>query len=81
MAQTNLIKLDRVQNEAIRVIQGTVLDESSRGLNTASMPADRAQANQGVGTQTDSGVFSESTVENGQQANQGQRSSLILIKN
>ena len=28
---------------------GHVLDGSSRGLNTASMPADRAQANQGVG--------------------------------
>ena len=49
MAQTNLINLDRVQNEAMRVIQGTVLDGSSRRLNTASMPADRAQANQGVG--------------------------------
>ena len=49
MAQTNLIKLDRVQNEAIRVIQGTVLDGSSRRLNTASMPADRAHANQGLG--------------------------------
>ena len=49
MAQTNLLKLDRVQNEAMRVILGTVLDGSSRGLNTASMSADRAQANQGVG--------------------------------
>ena len=28
---------------------GQVLDGSSRGLNTASMPADRTQANQGVG--------------------------------
>ena len=28
---------------------GQVLDESSRGLNIASMPADRAQANQEVG--------------------------------
>ena len=34
----------------------------------------------GKGTQTDSGVSSESTVENGQQAQQSQRSSLILIK-
>ena len=101
MTQTNLLKLDRVQNEAMRVILGTtkdthtgtrrfmldlqpvqtrqkveqvkayfsaveenpqptlqsrgrhkemqtragqVLDGSSRGLNTASMPADRARA-------------------------------------
>ena len=108
-AQTNLLKLDRVQNEAMPVILGTskdykfharpfskswgscytianqtesgagqsilhcwqkstqptswsrerhrgmhtgtgkVLVGSSRGLNTASMPADRVQANQGVG--------------------------------
>ena len=104
MAQTNLLKLDRVQNEAVRFILGTtkdtptetmmfmldthqckpdrkwsrskhtpvplkfpqptprsrerhkgmltgtgqVLGGSHRGLNTESMPADRAQANQGV---------------------------------
>ena len=94
----NMLQLDRVRNEAMRVILGTtrdtptetkrfmldlspmqtrqkveqvkayfsavklpkthstkptgtaqVLDGSGRGLNTASMPADRAQANQGVG--------------------------------
>ena len=107
VAQTNLLKLDRVQNEAMRDILGTTKDTlietmrfmldlppmqtsqkveqtksyctsvpskiptthstkpsktqrnadwdgtslgwSSRRLNTASMPADRAQANQGVG--------------------------------
>ena len=105
MAQTNLLTLDRVQNEAMRVTLGTtkhtpietmrfmldlpsiqtrqkveqvktllcrrkspqpaprsrekhrgmqtgtgqVSDGSNRGLSTASMPADRAPANQGVG--------------------------------
>ena len=98
MAQTNLLNVDRAQNEAMRVMlgdhkvharpptnanqtergagqsisqcrrkspqptppsrerhkgmqtgTGQVLDGSSRGLNTASMPADRAQVNQGVG--------------------------------
>ena len=108
VAQTNPLKVDRVQNEAMRVILGTtkdtpiettrflldltpvqarqkvervkayfsavenprnpqpvprscerhrgmqagtgqILDGSSRGLDTASIPADRAQANQGVG--------------------------------
>jgi len=84
-AQTNRLKLDRVQNKATWVIllhlppmqtrqkgelqchwkspqptpwscerhkgmqTGSVLDGSSRGLNTTSKPADRAQANQGVG--------------------------------
>ena len=64
MAQTNRLNLDRVQNEAMRVtvgntkdtptetmrfMTGQILDESSRGLNTASMPADKPQSNQGVG--------------------------------
>ena len=64
MAQTNLLNLDRVQNEAMRVtvgntkytptetmrfMTGQILDESSRGLNTASMPADKPQSNQGLG--------------------------------
>ena len=63
---------------------------SSRGLNTASMPADRAQVKprSGKGTQTDVGVSKrhsyqniwESTVENGQQAKQSQRSRFSFKK-
>ena len=33
----------------MQTVTGQVLDGSGRGLNTAGMPADRAQANQGVG--------------------------------
>ena len=36
-------------HEGMQTGRGQALDGSSRGLNTASMPADRAEANQGVG--------------------------------
>ena len=40
--------LEAVEDKAIQTGTGQVLDESNRGLNTASMAADRAPANQGV---------------------------------
>ena len=40
---------NRERYKGMQTGTGQVLDGSSRGLNTASMPADRAQANQGVG--------------------------------
>ena len=36
-------------HEGMQTGRGQALDGSSRGLSTASMPADRAEANQGVG--------------------------------
>ena len=75
----------RERHKGMQTGMGQVLDGPSRGLNTASMPADRAQANQGVGKVPKSIPASlrdtaarktwESTIENGQQAKQCQRSS------
>ena len=68
---------------------GKLLDGSSTGLSTASMPADSSsKPRNGKDTQTDSGVSTrhscqktrESTVENGQQENQNQRSSFSFKK-
>ena len=68
---------------------GQVLDGSSRGLSTASMPADSSsKLRSGKSTQTDSGVSMrhscqtawESTIENGQQAKQTRRSSFSFKK-
>ena len=39
----------RERHKGMQTVTGQVLDGSSRGLNAAGMPADRAQANQGVG--------------------------------
>ena len=39
----------RERHKVMQTGTGQVLDESNRGLNTVSMPADRTQANQGVG--------------------------------
>ena len=66
-----------VGSETKESVDRKVLDGLSRGLNTASMPADRAQANQVVGkvpkpilrdTPAKNKTTWESTVENGQQA-------------
>ena len=68
---------------------GQVLDGSSRGLSTASMPADSSsKPRNGKDTQTDSGVSMrhscqttwERTIENGQQAKQTRRSSFSFKK-
>ena len=69
---------------------GQVLDGSSRGLSTATMPADRAQANQLVvikGTQSDPVSLwdaparrrGKGRVKNGQRAKWIQRSNVIVI--
>ena len=66
-----------------------VLDGSSRGFSTANMPADRAQANQGKVPKSIPESLRDtrscqktwkSSIENGQQAKQSQRSSFSFKK-
>ena len=68
---------------------GQVLDGSSRGFNTANMPADRAQANQRKVPKSIPASLRDtrscqkswkSSIENGQQAKQSQRSSFSFKK-
>ena len=69
---------------------GHVLDGSSRGLSTASMPADRAQANQGVGKVpklipavlwgTPARKLGKALSRMARRAKQGQRSSFLFKK-